>query len=563
MSINKVAFQCQAIPQGYEALLATNPVNVKFLGNGLNEEAVRKVPLECGVTFRRAGGDEDFTRDPVNEGIAWANETFAVLERFLRIRPDAIVETINEPNPTVVINNVYDKPASIELAKKLNAFQVSCANRLHQLGVQKVGAYQFSVGQPPCRRFNGDDTLWPYLLDGIRASNILLLHEYSARRMQDRGTAYCLRYRDVLAELATFGVHPLVGITETGIDRGVIAGKVGGYRDPDNGTTIDDYISDLQWYATEIAKDNAVQFAHVFLAGRSDDKWKTFDVAEEDPEREKFRQFLQWRPAVTPPSNPNPGPPMTIQQERIKAATNSIGRNVDEFGVVYEPSFAFPQFAAGLKLGPPLGQEYRYTRSDNARMAGQAFRDAIVECIDGQFGNSAAYSWDDGELWTRPPSGGGGTPPANTLPPFSVPPALTSIGASATPGSVPPGDTLYRLTGASVRQGVSAFCRVVVIGVNRLPAVGVQVVNLFPDGNGEILVTDGSGAVQFNYGASSAFTPPAPGPFTIFCAEGAVKTEGPPKRVTWTRKISDTVTSLGDPNGEHTECNIQLAGYVV
>ena len=114
------------------------------------------------------------------------------------------------------------------------------------------------------------------------------------------------------------------------------------------------------------------------------------------------------------------------------------------------------------------------------------------------------------------------------------------------------------MRGASFRSGVSAFCKVTVIGKNGVPAINVQVVNLFPDSNGEILHTDGTGVVTFNYGASSAFSPPAPGPFTVFVANGAVKTDGPPKHVAFAGKLSDTIVSLGDPNGEHTECYVQF-----
>ena len=142
--------------------------------------------------------------------------------------------------------------------------------------------------------------------------------------------------------------------------------------------------------------------------------------------------------------------------------------------------------------------------------------------------------------------------------PFAVPPALGTIGASATEGTPVAGQPFYRVSGASVRGGVSAFCKVTVIGTNGVPAVGAQVVNLFPDGNGEILLTDGSGVVSFNYGPASAFTPPGIGPFTVFLAGGAVKTEGPPKRVSFAAKLSDMIVSLGDPNGQHTECYLQF-----
>lgn len=140
---------------------------------------------------------------------------------------------------------------------------------------------------------------------------------------------------------------------------------------------------------------------------------------------------------------------------------------------------------------------------------------------------------------------------------YSFPQVLDAIGALGEEGSAAAGLKFFRLTGASVNRGVSAFCAVNLYGASGVPVVGAQVVNLRPDGKGEIGVTDASGKTQFNYAAASAFSNRGEGPFTVFVAGGAQKDEDS-KLVSWQAKMSDTVKSLGDFQGTHTEIYLQF-----
>ena len=140
---------------------------------------------------------------------------------------------------------------------------------------------------------------------------------------------------------------------------------------------------------------------------------------------------------------------------------------------------------------------------------------------------------------------------------YAFPQDLSQIGALGEEGSPAAGQKFYRLSGATVTRGVSAFCVVNVYGANGIPAVGVQVVNLRPDGKGEIGLTDASGKTQFNYARESAFTNPGEGPYTVFVAAGANKNEDT-KSVRWQSKLSDTVKSLGDFQATHTEIYLQF-----
>ena len=150
-------------------------------------------------------------------------------------------------------------------------------------------------------------------------------------------------------------------------------------------------------------------------------------------------------------------------------------------------------------------------------------------------------------------------PPGDTMTPYSFPQNLTDIGAMGDEGAPINGLPFYRLTGAAVRRGVNAFLVVTVLGQSGTPLTGITVINLFPDGNGEIVQTDGSGVARFQFAASSAFTTPGTGPFTALVVDHATKDDtSVPKKVTYNKKLSDTVRSLGDFQAEHTEIYLQF-----
>lgn len=119
---------------------------------------------------------------------------------------------------------------------------------------------------------------------------------------------------------------------------------------------------------------------------------------------------------------------------------------------------------------------------------------------------------------------------------------------------------LYALSGVTIRRGVNAFNVNTFIGAGGIPAIGVVVVNLFPNGNGdEPQATDGSGVARFQYAASSAFTDPGSGPFTVFATDQATKdSDAIPKVVHYGAILSDKIHSLGDFQGTHTEIYLQF-----
>lgn len=243
---------------------------------------------------------------------------------------------------------------------------------------------------------------------------------------------------------------------------------------------------------------------------------------------------------------------MPTQKQMLNAVWNTIGKGLDFAGVSYNPDAAFVSKAIALNLGVPLGNESRI-EINGVKYAFQMFRDAFLWCKEGDWGNIIAY--DPLTAGVYAPSV---QPPVGDIP-YSFPSILTAVGAYGEEGKRTPDQKFYRLTGATVRQGISAFMVITVLGKNA-PAIGAKVVNLFPDGNGEVIAADGSGVVRFQFAASSAFTEPGKGPFTVFVADDTAfkDFDSVPKRVVYQFKLSDIVHSLGDYKGEHTEIYLQF-----
>lgn len=176
-------------------------------------------------------------------------------------------------------------PGSVEDAKRLNEFAVVFADAMHRAG-HKVAAYSFATGNP------AQLDLWSYLLDGLRASDLLSLHEYAAPSMRDGESWLCLRYRRVYASLPPDCRKPLV-ITECGIDGGPIGKTMQGWQELSDA---DRYLADLAWYDAEISKDGYVVGATPYCMGATG-MWRSFEILN-TPLESRYLDYLSSRPAA-------------------------------------------------------------------------------------------------------------------------------------------------------------------------------------------------------------------------------------------------------------------------
>jgi hypothetical protein len=245
-------------------------------------------------------------------------------------------------------------------------------------------------------------------------------------------------------------------------------------------------------------------------------------------------------------------------RERLVAAWRSMGITYNEQEVT-----AFLAKARLLALGYPLADEYRDLQQDGLMIAGQAFDPGVVlETLEGQWSldKIRPFSLITGEAWSPGVSPSPGPAPKPELMPYTFPPVLATAGALGEEGVPVPGQPFYRLTGAAVRTGSAALVAVTLIGKNGIPLIGGRVVNLFADGSGEVIQTDGSGTARFQLAASPVFSDPGTGPCTVFVADDStfIDMDNMPNQVVYKAKLSDRVKSLGDFQGARVEIYLQF-----
>lgn len=176
-------------------------------------------------------------------------------------------------------------------------------------------------------------------------------------------------------------------------------------------------------------------------------------------------------------------------------------------------------------------------------------------CPGPNFDFNLISKWANDTLNPPPPATG---VTINMVQPFVMPDAI-KVFATSTPYVPVKDEYFYRLAPrAYVRNNVSALINVVVLDEVGAPEIGVQVVNIRPDGKGEIAVTSGLGQVQFNLGPGAAFSAAGQGPYTVYMAESASVPVDPPYYVTGDKVLGDKVSSLGDWGGNHTEIYLQF-----
>lgn len=537
--MNKFGFQTQSgTAPDWHLIDFTRAAAVLLYGNALNLDMARLVRQRSPQTLilLRAPAwdwyvDTVWTMD-------FARECARVVQPFLAA---GLCDAVLSPNEPVVKN--------VEEAKRLNECQVLFSNFVHSnLGVDVV-AYNFSVGNP-------DYPLVEHLRTGAESAEYIGLHCYGYSYPDYRlGTAaehYALRYRRFMQLL---GVSRRVIVTETGIDT-----RDGGYKSPrayESGIRVGDLLDDLKWQQQRANEDDYLAACILFGAGMEGSliKWKSFDVLDDPGHHQAFRSFVSGLEPVT--AKITPGVPTIPPPDPEPEPEPPAGGAMNPSDLVASIP-ALLKKAAEQKLGAALSGEV-YFDSNGKRYVRQVFAGGVVVTQEGQWALSQIEVRDalTGQPIMAPPS----PPPTDTPPPsdFVFPPALTAIGAVGVPGVPVAGLPFYRLNGASVRRGISAFM-VVTVFSHGAPKIGAKVVNLFPDGNGEVVETDGSGNARFQFGASSAFTTPGTGPFTVFVADDSAfkDFDAVPKRVVYQQRLSDVVKSLGDFQGEHTEIYMQL-----
>lgn len=281
--------------QTFEFIERTRPPLVKVFGvAGLDDvkirEAKRRSPTSVFVGrfyFPEQGIERDerspvdtvFNYDPIADAANAVQQMRPVIDKF-----NGVVDIWEGYNEIPI-----DTPAALtererQKARNLSAFTVEMARLLHSLG-QKYAAYSFSTGNPV------HVDLWDLLVDGLRASDYLALHEYIApdENWQDFNLTMCNRYREIYDRIPADARKPIL-ITECGADylgQQGFQGRIGAQQ----------YLPMMAQYDRELMRDPYVVGATIFCYGIDDKRWKTYNIGGDFSRM--LRDYVQANP--TPP----------------------------------------------------------------------------------------------------------------------------------------------------------------------------------------------------------------------------------------------------------------------
>ena len=158
-------------------------------------------------------------------------------------------------------------------------FDTAMARELHKYGL-KYCCGSWSVGVPDI-----SDWWEQGMLDSLRASDYVSVHEYCAPTMNDpRGFSdhgstgwFTLRYRQWYPKLP-LDCQKLLIISECGIDSGAAHWPVsfkGGWR---SFAYPEEYLVELKWYDSWLMQDDYVAGACIYTWGTRDPQWDSWDI---------------------------------------------------------------------------------------------------------------------------------------------------------------------------------------------------------------------------------------------------------------------------------------------
>lgn len=289
----------------------TRPPVVKVFGNvGLNDTKIAAAKQRSPSTlfvgrmyFPEQGIEKDettpvdtvFHYDPIADARSAFNQMHEITDKlrgFVDIWEGYNEIPIDKPEPLTERER--------QKARNYNAFTLEMARLMHEAGL-KYACYSFSTGNPV------HVELWDLLVDGLRASDYLALHEYIApnQAFTEYNTTMCNRYRDAYARIPADARKPIL-ITECGVDYNGEQGYKGKLPLPE-------YMSKLAAYDAELMRDPIVLGAAIFCYGVDDKKWVTYDIG--GGMARVLRDYIlatptpQVQPVVTPPVvTPKPQP---------------------------------------------------------------------------------------------------------------------------------------------------------------------------------------------------------------------------------------------------------------
>jgi hypothetical protein len=309
----------------YDFIERTRPPVIKVFGDvGLDDvkigEAKRRSPstLVVGRMYfpeqrierdERSPEDTVLTYDPIADARNAFNQMRGIMDKTRGLVN--VWESYNE----IAIDTAEPLTDRERIkAKNYNAFTVEMARLMHADG-QQYAAYSFSTGNPV------HIELWDLLLDGLRASDYLALHEYIAPNEEwtDFFWGMCNRYRQIYDHVPADARRPVL-ITECGADylgQQGFKGKI----------SVPQYMSMMARYDQELMRDPYVVGAVIYCYGINAPQWRTYDIGGDFARvlREHIIQTptppLEVPPVLTPEPPPASRAPGLLMLAEVLALT--------------------------------------------------------------------------------------------------------------------------------------------------------------------------------------------------------------------------------------------------
>lgn len=495
-------------------LITRQPISVKLYGNGLNyglAEYIMQHSPNTTLVLRDIGRDLDYgwEGDVKAKAKAVAERHIAMMTPFLKWAP--WVSCHNEPPGWA---KEFSQKQNIERAQRGNEWQVEVARLMHAAGFDKLIAYDFAVGTPGMPEF-GDYDVFPLYQDGIEACEALGLHEYAMPPNMNSPLnvpSLLLRYRTAYAKMRT--KRPIM-LTEAAM------GFDYGYR---KYMSLAEYLKQLDWYDSELKKDDYLLCAHLFIVGAESGWWETWDVGQ-DPEYENA--FVPWLrsgrvkvPAILPPVKEEK-PVIDNVKAMLSAAWKSCGVTYND---QEETAFSAKAKSLGL-LNGPIGNEYRRADATGRTVAGQVFFPGVIlETLENDWAldHIQPFFYGTGLPWTPPLPGGIIPPPASKrLTTADMPAGFQWVIDPFTPA---PGQKYWvwtQIGGVKLGQGTQVV--ITLVALNGQVSRGTPVTHAWDIGRAksETFMTNGNGVVTIVEGSGSDYTPgDKPPPDRLYVSKG-------------------------------------------
>lgn len=286
-----------------EALTRLKPAVVKTLHHDVNFwRRVRQIYPQTFIIGRLYDPRQQFDDDPARRGREFAERILREEVNQFEVRGRPIYDAWES------FNEIMPESSPDDLQKRYDTFQVAFAEKMKAEGFDAIGM-NFATG----------NLLGQHLLKNFRGTlethKYLGFHEYDWPTMDrlhkvgladnNGGMWLCLRYRRIMEEVRKeFPDKHTVIITECGMTQGVQGGPDVGPWDRNRPISPDDYWKTLQWYNSELMKDDYAIAACLFVVGAIS-PWETFEHLGPIMDRlADFQQELPDKPKVTITTTP-------------------------------------------------------------------------------------------------------------------------------------------------------------------------------------------------------------------------------------------------------------------